>query len=147
SQYTHARSVKLAIDTMAELIKTKEVLFRVERRMGREIAIATRLGKRFLQCLKTDFTEIDKRYKRHALSRLYTLFRWYVRCLALGAYRMMASVVVVYIAPVQRIRAFADGEALPARPDNLRRSERKNWSQARDRLARHRRTYSRVLAI
>jgi hypothetical protein len=146
-QLNCGQDVKRVVETVAKVLRSKEVLFTTYQHGGRTCVHATRLGRAFFECTQVDTAEIDRQYPKHRFNPMYTIFKRYCPNLWDGGTHIRVSMVDDLNLAVQRIREFGKGAALPKRLANLQRSERANARAARERLVKIRRAYSKVLAI
>ncbi|HBM66154.1 MAG TPA: hypothetical protein DD418_22165 [Pseudomonas sp.] len=139
--------VKRVIDTVAEVMRSKETLFEVRRYGGRMRVEASQLGRAFFECIKVDMDEVAMHYPCHRFSPLYIIFKRYCKNLWDGTNALRVDMVDDLNAAVQNIREYGKGIALPKRLSNLKRCERANAKRARDLLGELRKKYSKVIAI
>ncbi|WP_350016212.1 inovirus-type Gp2 protein [Rhodanobacter sp. IGA1.0] len=146
-QRTHARDVKLIVETMAQVVQTKVRLFYTETQANRTIARATPLGVRFLRCLKADTQAIHRQYPQHRFSPLYIIFKRHTSAIRYEYEKLHPGTVEYLNNAVSKIRRLARGTAVPKRLDNLKRAERDNARRAKDLLTDLRKHYSKLVVI
>ena len=146
-QLNCGQDVKRVVETVAKVLRSKEILFKTHQHGGRTYVHATKLGPAFFQCIKVDVAEIAKHYPHHRFSPLYTVFKRYCQGLWDGRTELRADMAEGLNKVVQKIRQFGKGIALPKRLSNLHRCERANAKKARDLLAGIRKSYSKIVAI
>lgn len=146
-QLTYSRDVRRIVRMMGEVLDSSSDLFPEQVILRRARVVPCALGKRFLQCLKLSLKEISRRYRRHRLNPLFTLFVWHTRTLRNGWQDLDIETVSEYRKAVDRMRAWLSGHALPRRLDRLARGERANWRSARMRLDGLRTVRSKVVAV
>lgn len=147
ASYDCANDVKLVIQTMERIVRSRDSLFRTELQGKRTVPVATELGNEFFQCIKVDFAGIDKQYPTHRFSPLYTVFKRYAKGLWDCSARLRAYMVDEFNAVVDAIRKAAKDSALKKSILNLQRCERSNAKSMKDMLAGVRALYSKVLVI
>lgn len=146
-QLTAVLEVKRIVEMMGKLMAGNKPPFRVYTKCGRQWVERSALGDSILLCLKSGLQEIDEHFPKHRHSPLYTLFKRF-----LGPFRWMGGragpedVPLLNVA-VSKIRAFAKGEALGRRLNNLKRAERENANSSKRLLRALRARYSKLLVV
>jgi hypothetical protein len=132
---------------MAKVAIGKEKLFFKQVDGKRTFAKATVLGERILNCLKVDLQLIAQQLPQHRVSPLFTIFKRYASSVWLGNRSLNLGTVDVLNEMVDKMRAFAKGEAVPRRLGNLKRAERENARRVKDLLAELRKTGGSKLLV
>jgi len=146
-QFNCGLYVKRVVDTVAEVMRSKETLFEVRQYGGRMRVEASQLGHAFFECIKFDMDEVTMHYPCHRFSPLYTTFKRCCENLWDGTNKLRIDMVDDLNMAVQNIREYGKGGEFSKRLSNLKRCERANAKQARDLLVEIRSRYSKVIAI
>ncbi|MEN1958442.1 YagK/YfjJ domain-containing protein [Luteimonas changyuni] len=146
-QLTYSNDVRRIVGVMEDLLDTGSDIFPEVVTRGRTRLTCCALGKRFLSCLKIDVKEISRRYRRHKLNPLFTLFKWHTRALRRSYLELDVHSAAQFRLVVDQMRAWLSGQALPRRLDRLERGERANWRSVRTRLDGLRASRSKVVAV
>ncbi|MDQ1107268.1 hypothetical protein QE424_000427 [Stenotrophomonas rhizophila] len=146
-QLTAVLEIKRIVDMMGKLMAGKKPPFRVYWKHGRQWVQKTPLGDSILLCLKSGLQEIDEHFPKHRHSPLFTLFKRFLGPFGSMGDRAWPEDVPLLNAAVAKIRAFAKGEALGRRLNNLKRAERENARSSKRLLQALRARYSKLLVV
>lgn len=146
-QLTAVLDVKRIVEMMGRLMASRNPPFGILTKCGRQWVERTELGNSILLCLKADLQEIEDHFPAHRHSPLFTLFKRFLGPFKFLGGKAWPQDVPLLNAAVAKIRAFAKGEALGRRLDNLKRAERENAKSCKGLLKTLRTRYSKLLVV
>ena len=144
---TYADCQKAIVHAMGGVIRSRKKLF--SRRGNRAFcwSYETKVGKDLRSCMQYDIREIERHFPKHRFHPLYVLYkRYFARFYGWVGWPDSETVEDLNKA-VDKVRAWARSKGFKRRLDNMRRTERANWSQVRKLLRAHRAAKSKSLSI
>lgn len=144
---THVASLKSIVDLMGRVIRSRSPLYWEATGWAAHSMEETKLGKLIRSSLSIDLKELERHFPKHRFHPFFVIYkRYFSKFYGRWDWRDR-SLVHQLNAAVEKVRAWGRGRGIKRRLDNMRRTERANWRQARKLLGAQRLAYSKTLAI